>query len=297
MRAVQPDRAVRYGVSAAIPHRAGVGLRFPHLTSFLRGEAEVAWVEIHAENFMGDSQAVAALEAVRDRYPVSIHAVALSLGSADGLDRMHLQRLRRLIDRIEPGLVSDHLSWSGVGGASVPDLLPLPLTESVLALVCRHVDQAQQCLGRQLLLENPSSYFSYQSSTLTEPEFLGRLAGATGCGLLLDINNVYVSCSNHGWDATAYLQALPTRYVAQLHLAGHERRHFGTHSLLVDDHGGPVADPVWALYREAVACFGRLPVLLERDNAIPPLAELLHEVAQADAILDACSGEVYANAC
>ena len=244
-----------------IPARAGIGLRPPHYRQLLDELPDIGWLEVHSENYFCDGgQPLYFLERLRRHYPVSLHGVGLSLGSTDALSCDHLERLARLIDRVEPGLVSEHLSWSSVGGRFYNDLLPLPYTEEALALVCRHIDQAQDYLGRQLLVENISSYLQFAESTLPEWEFVAEVARRTGCGILLDVNNIYVSSVNHGFDAARYLRSIPRACVREIHLAGHD--HNGR--CLIDTHGTRVAEPVWALYREAVARFGRVPTLIWR---------------------------------
>jgi uncharacterized protein (UPF0276 family) len=235
---------------------------------------------------MGGGTSLGYLEALRRDYPISLHGVGLSLGSADGLDAAHLERVRRLADRIAPGLVSDHLSWSVAEGTYLGDLLPLPLTEEALDVVCRNVDRFQDHLGRRVLVENPSSYLRYRHSTIPEWEFLAAVAERSGCGILCDVNNIYVSASNHGWNSSAYLAALPTAAVAEIHLAGHTVRFLrqGT-EIRIDDHGSAVDPAVWALYEEAVKRFGPVPTLIEWDNRIPPLGILVAEADKAAAIL------------
>jgi len=265
-----------------IPARAGIGLRPPHYRQLLDELPDIGWLEVHSENYFCDGgQPLYFLERLRRHYPVSLHGVGLSLGSTDALSCDHLERLARLIDRVEPALVSEHLSWSSVGGRFYNDLLPLPYTEEALALVCRHVDEAQDYLGRQLLVENISSYLQFAESTLPEWEFVAEVARRTGCGILLDVNNIYVSSVNHGFDAARYLRSIPRACVREIHLAGHD--HNGR--CLIDTHSARVAEPVWALYREAVARFGRVPTLIEWDTDLPPLAILLDEAAIADRIL------------
>jgi uncharacterized protein (UPF0276 family) len=263
---------------------AGVGLRFAHHRAVLDERPAVAWFEVHAENYMGGGKPLAYLEAVRRDYPIALHGVALSLGSAEGLNARHLRRLAELAGRIDASLVSEHLAWTASDGTHFPDLLPLPLTEESLALVCRNVEHAQQVLGRQLLLENPSSYLRYRHSTIPEWEFMAAVAARTGCGILCDVNNIYVSACNHGFDALAYLRALPAQAIAEFHLAGHRVRKFEDgRSIRIDDHGSRVAPEVWALYAEALALFGPRPTLIEWDTNVPPLAVLLEEAAHADA--------------
>ena len=204
---------------------------------------------------------------------------------ADGLDAAHLGRLRDVVERVEPGLISEHLSWSVTGGTYLADLLPLPLTDEALAIVCHHVDQVQTHLKRRILIENPSTYLRFQHSTIPEWEFLAQVAQRTGCGILCDVNNIYVSACNHGWDARTYLAALPPAAIGEIHLAGHSIRELGEgKTLRIDDHGSRVAPAVWALYREAVARFGPIPTLIEWDTDVLPLEILMEEAAIAEAI-------------
>jgi hypothetical protein len=269
-----------------IPAAAGIGLRFPHHRAVLDERPAAAWLEVHAENYMGGGKPLAYLEAIRRDYPVALHGVALSLGSAAGLDERHLRRLGELAERIDAGLVSEHLAWTASGGTHFPDLLPLPLTEEALDVVCRNVEHAQQVLGRQLLLENPSSYLRFRHSTITEWEFMAAVAAHTGCGILCDVNNIYVSACNHGFNASSYLRALPAAAIGEFHLAGHRVRQFEDgRSIRIDDHGSRVAPEVWTLYAEAVALFGVRPTLVEWDTDVPPLAVLLEEAAHAERIL------------
>ncbi|MBI3512725.1 MAG: DUF692 domain-containing protein [Proteobacteria bacterium] len=271
-------------IADVVNRRAGIGLRAPHYAAVLADRPAVGWLEIHPENVLIGGSALATVEALRADYPISLHAVGLSLGSADGIDRRHLRRLGALVARLEPVLVSDHLSWSTMGGAFLNDLLPLPLTEESLALVSRHVDHVQEALRRPLLVENPSSYLAFTQSTLSEPEFLAALVARTGCRLLCDVNNVQVSAHNLGFDPVAYLKALPRDAVAEIHLAGHSRNRADGAEVLIDDHGSPVADPVWSLYRRALARFGHVPTLIEWDSNIPELPVLCAEAAKADRV-------------
>ena len=211
----------------------------------------------------------------------------MSLGSAEKIDAAHLERVQRVVERIEPGLVSEHLSWSVVGGAHLADLLPLPMTEEALEVVCRHVDQAQATLKRRLLIENPSTYLRFRHSTIPEWEFLARVAQRTGCGILCDVNNIYVSACNHGWDAATYLAALPSAAVGEIHLAGHAVKQLDDgQTLRIDDHGSRVAPAVWTLYAQALAHFGAVPTLIEWDTDVPPLEVLLDEAARARVVLE-----------
>lgn len=269
--------------SGTIPARAGIGLRAPHMREFLATLPYVGWVEVHSENYFADGgQVLSLLEHVRQHYPVSLHGVGLSLGSSDALNSEHLSRLKTLVQRIEPGLVSDHISWSSVDGRYFNDLLPLPYTEEALDLICGHIELVQEFIGRRMLVENVSSYMQYDHSTMTEPEFVTQVAGRTGCGILLDVNNVYVSAVNHGFDAYAYLNAIPTAVVEEFHLAGYSK----TETLLLDTHSAPVSDPVWALYAHALARFGAIPSLIEWDTDIPALAVLLGEADKAQQLME-----------
>ena len=279
----QPTRDGRTG--AAIAPRAGIGLRAPHYREVLATRPDVGWFEVHSENYFGDGgQPLYYLERIREAYPVSLHGVGLSLGSADALDREHLSRLKALIQRIEPGLVSEHLCFSSSGGRHVNDLLPLPYTEEALAVVCGHVQQAQEFLGRQILVENVSSYLQYSHSTLEEWDFVAEVAARSGCGILLDVNNIYVSACNHGFDARRYLRAIAPRMVQEIHLAGYDQ----LEGLLIDTHGQRVSAAVWDLYREAIERFGPIPTLIEWDTDIPALAVLLEEAAIAERMTEQC---------
>jgi uncharacterized protein len=264
--------------------KAGIGLRVPHLAEFVASPPAVGWVEVHPENYMGGGPALRALERVRSDLPVSLHGVGLSLGSADGISERHLARLGDLIDRLQPTLVSEHLSWSVVEGSYLNDLMPLPSTEESLALVAGHIDLAQDRLRRRILIENPSSYLRYRHSTIPEAEFLAALVGRTGCGLLCDVNNIYVSGRNLGFDPARYLASLPAEAIGEFHLAGHHVNPIGEEEILIDDHGSEVAEPVWALHREALALFGARPTLIEWDCRIPPLPVLVAEAAKADGL-------------
>jgi uncharacterized protein len=259
----------------------GLGLRREHYRDFLETDVPVDFVEVISENFMVDGgQPRHILRQVRERHPVALHGVSMSIGSADGLDRDYLCRLRALADEIDPLFVSDHMSWSRIRNFNSHDLLPLPYTEEALAIVCSNIAMAQDALGRSLLFENPSSYIAFEGQTMSEWEFLGEMSRRTGCGLLLDVNNVFVSARNHGLDAHAYLRGIPADRVRQIHLAGHTQGP----ELLIDTHDQPVCADVWALYAEAVSLLGPVATMIERDDHLPPLAELLDELATARAI-------------
>jgi uncharacterized protein (UPF0276 family) len=270
-----------------IPSKAGIGLRFRHHQAVADARPDVAWFEVHTENYMGGGIAPRYLSTIRRDYPISLHGVGLSLGSAEGLDVAHLARVRNVVDRVEPGLVSEHLSWSVTGGTYLADLLPLPMTEEALAVVCQHVDQVQASLKRRILIENPSTYLRFRHSTIPEWEFLSDVAQRTGCGILCDVNNIYVSACNHGWDAMTYLCALPPAAIGEIHLAGHSLRQLDQgRTLRIDDHGSRVAPEVWTLYREALKRFGPVPTLIEWDTDIPPLEILMEEAATAETALE-----------
>jgi len=269
----------------AIPGRAGVGLRAQHHLHVLNETPRVGWLEVHSENFFADGGShIDALFKIRGHYPLSLHGVGLSLGSADSLSNEHLALLRRAIARFEPDLVSEHLSWSSFGGWVANDLLPLPFTEEALRHVSRKIAAAQDALSRQILVENISSYFQFAHAAMTEWEFVAGVAMESGCGILLDINNIHVAAENHGFDAQRYLQAIPVGSVQELHLAGHTAVDIKGRSILIDTHGGPVSEPVWDLYAAAVARFGPVPALIEWDTDIPPFSVLQQEADKADAV-------------
>ncbi|CDH44555.1 MNIO family bufferin maturase [Candidatus Contendibacter odensensis] len=271
----------------SIPDRAGIGLRAEHYDAVLETQPPVGWLEVHSENYFGaGGKPLDYLERIRAHYPLSLHGVGLSIGSTDPLNRRHLAALKTLIRRFEPALVSEHLSWGSVGGRHLNDLLPLPYTEEALYHLVARVCQAQEILGRQILIENPSSYLQYMESALPEWEFLAELAQRSGCGILLDVNNIYVSARNHGFDASAYLQAIPRSMVQEIHLAGFMVNRFDDGEILIDTHNQPVCPAVWALYRQAVQRFGRIPTLIEWDTDVPELAVLVAEAERANAILE-----------
>jgi len=274
-----------------VPAAAGVGLRHVHYDDFLTGAPPAAWLEVHSENYVcPGGPRLATLEAIRAHYPLSCHGVGLSLGTAEGLDVDHLGRLRQLIDRFEPGLVSEHVSWSTTQGAYLNDLLPLPYTEEALEVLVRNVGQAQEALGRSILIENPSSYVTFAQSTIPEWEFCIEAAKRSGCGLLLDVNNIYVSGRNHGYEPMDFLNAVPGDLVGEIHVAGHADMAFDGSPVLIDDHGSTVADAVWTLLDEALKRVGPKPVLMEWDLNLPPLDVLMGEAAKAQAMLDRIAG-------
>ena len=261
----------------------GLGLRKPHYADFLEHRVAVDFLEVISENFMVDGgQPRRILRDIRARYPVALHGVSMSIGSADGLDNAYLVRLRALVDEIDPLFVSDHLSWSRIEGFNSHDLLPLPYTDEVLDVVATNVSRAQDALGRAMLIENPSSYIDIAPADMTEWAFLDALCARAGCGLLLDVNNVFVSASNHGFDPIAYLDSVPHNRVRQIHLAGHSQ---GA-ELLIDTHDQPVPLSVWDLYAHVLPQLGSVATMIERDDEIPPLAELLGELGTARVIAD-----------
>ncbi len=260
---------------------AGIGLRSPHLAEIARDRPATGFLEIHAENYLASSPALRTVERLRMDYEFSIHAVGLSLGSVDGLDEAHLDRVAALIHRLEPTLISDHLSWSLAGGRYFNDLLPLPYTEEALEVVERNVHRLQEQLGRQVLVENPSCYLAFAHSTLSEPEFLAELTRRTGCGLLLDANNIVVTAHNLRLDARAWLRELPPAAIGQYHLAGHAVNDADGDPILIDDHGSRVGEGVRRLFGEIVRCYGPRPTLVEWDTDLPALDVLLDEARQA----------------
>jgi len=283
---LSPRSAVRCAERSAIPAKAGIGLRFPHHQAVVDTRPGIAWLEVHTENYMGGGTPARYLEAIRRDYPISCHGVGLSLGSAEALDRPHLERIRCVVERFAPAHVSEHLSWSIAGGDYLADLLPLPMTEEALAVFCRNVDEAQNYLRRRILIENPSSYLRYRHSTIPEWEFLAAVIERTDCGILCDVNNIFVSASNHGWDPHAYMAALPPAAVAEIHLAGHTVRSLSHGKVIrIDDHGARVSPEVWSLFAEALARFGPVSTLIEWDTNIPALDVLLDEAAHADDLL------------
>lgn len=274
-------------VAALIPAHAGIGLRAEHYREVTETLPPSAWFEVHSENYFGEGGApLSYLECVRQNYPISFHGVGLSLGSCDELNRRHLMQLKSLIDRFEPGLVSDHLSWSSVDGKYLNDLLPLPYTDEALELFIRHIEQAQEFLGREILVENPSSYLEYTHSTIPEWDFLSEVAKSSGCGILLDVNNIYVSATNLKFDALRYLRSLPRSRIKEIHLAGFTINRYPEGEILIDTHNALVSKEVWALYREAIDRFGALPTLIEWDKDLPPLQVLLDEAHRAEEILE-----------
>ncbi|MEO1329814.1 MAG: DUF692 domain-containing protein [Pseudomonadota bacterium] len=283
-----PDRN---RVDAAVPNRAGVGLKHEHhdaiVAAWEAGRVDVAWFEIHAENFMGaGGPPHRRLEWIRERFPLSVHGVGLSIGAEQGLDAAHLDRLAGVVDRYAPGLFSEHLAWSTHETHFLNDLLPVPYTREVADRVAEHIAQVQDRVGRRMLLENPSTYVRFTTSTLSEIDFLARVAERSGCGLLLDVNNVHVSATNHGYGARAYLDDFPLELVGEIHLGGHaeDADDLGD-PLLIDSHDRPVVEPVWDLYAHVIETAGARPTLIEWDNDLPAWEALAAEARRANAIL------------
>ena len=270
-----------------LPDAAGIGLRLPHLAEVVATRPAVAWLEVHPENFLANPHATELLTELSPDYPISVHTVGISIGSADGIDRTHLQRLRAFIDTIDPVMVSGHLAWSTNEGAYLNDLLPLPYDEETLRTVAAHLDEVQEALGRTYVIENPSSYVAFSTSTMTEVEFLNELVDRTGCQLLCDVSNVYLSAHNMGYDPYRFIDGLPVAAICELHLGGftpEEDEGNPGDILLVDTHASTIAPPVWQLYDYALRRFGRKPTIVEWDSDLPSLETLVGEAARADGV-------------
>ncbi|EML5470859.1 DUF692 domain-containing protein [Pseudomonas aeruginosa] len=279
---------VVHAAGGEVPARAGVGLKADHYRTILETRPDVGFFEVHAENYMGaGGPPHRYLTAIRERYPLSLHGVGLSIGADRPLDPAHLQRLARLIERYEPGLFSEHLAWSSHGANYLDDLLPPPYTNETLQRICQHIDQAQTALGRQMLLENPATYLWFQESTWREPDFIREIAQRTGCGLLLDVNNVFVASTNQQWDAASYLNDFPLGQVQQIHLAGHARQTDEKgRPLLIDAHDRAVDEQVWRLFRQVIQRIGPVPTLIEWDANVPAWSELQAESVMAEALMN-----------
>lgn len=274
-------------IADAIPPRAGVGLKPEHYAAILDTGPDIGWFEIHAENYMGSGGPPHRwLTAIRERYPLSLHGVGLSIGAARALDKAHLERLKALNDRYQPGLFSEHLAWSSHDSVFLSDLLPVPYCEETLARVADHIDEVQETVGRRMLLENPSTYVAFEQSTMGEIEFLKGVVRRTGCGLLLDVNNIHVSATNQHYDPIAYLDAFPVEHVGEIHLAGYapEKDDNGD-PLLIDAHDRPVDPVVLALYERAIARMGPVPTLVEWDNDVPDWPVLFAEAERVEQAL------------
>jgi uncharacterized protein len=272
--------------SSSIPVRAGISLKTQHYKDILEHNPDIGWLEVHSENYMADGgPSLRWLEALRERFPVSLHGVGMSLGSTTPLDQNHLKRLVDLQRRIKPSVVSEHLSWSIANGAYLNDLIPLPYTEESLDIFCAHVIEMQDALKRSVLIENPSTYLRYEHSVIPETEFLLEVVKRTDCNVLLDVNNVYVSSQNHGFDPHTYIDQIPGKKVLEYHMAGHAKTEIDGHTIRIDDHGSSVCDQVWDLYSYTISKLGVKPTLIEWDSNIPGLDVLVGEAHKADAIL------------
>jgi uncharacterized protein (UPF0276 family) len=276
-----------HSLSDVLSSRSGVGFKPEHFEAIIAGQPQIGFFEVHAENYMGaGGPPHAQLTAIRERYPLSLHGVGLSIGATRPLDRDHLRRLKVLAERYEPTLFSEHLAWSSHNETFLADLLPLPYTQETLSRVADHVDEVQELMGRRMLLENPATYLLFEESTLAEVEFLTEVAHRTGCGLLLDVNNVFVSAANHRTSAEAYLAGFPLDLVGEIHLAGHATTRDETGvALLIDAHDRPVSDPVWALYEDVLRRVGGRPTLIEWDNDVPAWPVLHAEARLAEILL------------
>jgi uncharacterized protein len=283
--------------SAFLPAVAGIGLRSPHMAQILETHWGVGWLEVHAENYMNFGPATATLERVREQYRLAVHGVGLSLGSARGIDDAHLARLKEVCDRLEPAMVSEHLAWSVGDGIYLSDLLPVPYDEEALCIVCQNIERTQDAIKRSILIENLSAYVGFACSTMAEPQFLTEIVKRTGCGLLLDVNNVYVSAYNLGFNAEAYIAALPSAAIGEVHLAGHAENDTPDGKVLIDSHGSCIASEVWSLYCNTIKRFGPRPTLIEWDSDLPPLATLLGEAMWADLLAGMVAGEAGASEC
>jgi uncharacterized protein len=288
MRSAPQTSAASRFPAYSIAGRAGTSLKHEHLQAIMADEKRDRFFEIHAENYMGaGGPPHAALSQIRQDYPVSLHGVCMSIGGPQPLDKAHLGRFKTLVDRYEPALVSEHLAWSTHGTAFFNDLLPLPYTAATVARVADHIDQVQEAIGRRLLLENPSTYLIFPEATMSETSFIAELVRRTGCGLLLDINNVFVSATNHGFGALAYLADFPLEHVGEIHLAGHaEQADDEGELLLIDSHDCPVTDAVWELFDTVIGQCGPVPTLVEWDSELPDWAVLKAEADAAQAIID-----------
>jgi uncharacterized protein (UPF0276 family) len=281
----------KFAVSSSVPARAGIGLKAQHYRTIISDGPDIGFFEVHAENYMGEGGPPHRyLAEIRDRYPLSLHGVGLSIGADRPLDRDHLMRLKHLLDCYEPGLLSEHLAWSTHDTAYLNDLLPVPYTAETLARVSGHIDEVQETLNRRMLLENPSTYLAFAESTYSEIDFISEIVRRTGCGLLLDVNNVHVSSTNQEWDPIAYIDSYPLDSVQEIHLAGHTQESDDKgRPLVIDTHDRPVDEIVWHLFAHAIGCTGPLPTLIERDADVPAWRELEAEARRAEAIMLAAS--------
>ena len=281
-----------YESSTELPARTGISLKAVHYSEILNNRPDLGWFEVHPENYMGKGGLPHKyLTAIRESYPLSMHGVGMSLGSWDGVDQNHLDALAELVMRYQPQQVSEHLSWSQFNGIFLNDLLPLPYHKESLKLMSRNIERVQEALGRKILIENPSAYIDYHESSWSEPEFLKELVSRTGCGLLLDVNNIYVSACNQGFDSYQYLESIPFEAIAEIHLSGHTLQKIGEWDIRIDDHGSMVKEPVWDLFRHTLGKLEQArPVLIEWDTDIPDLNTLQDEAARSDNIIKSVFG-------
>ncbi len=282
-----PERAEAAFPPAGLPSEpVGIGLRYPYYKEVLETDLNLGWLEVHPENYFGGGAHRHFLTEARKKHQLSLHAVGLSLGSSEAVSEMHLQKFKELIDIFQPFNISDHASWSASGNAHLNDLMPLPYTQETLDALCRNISLAQEYFGRKMLVENPSTYVAFVQNEMTEYQFMNRAAEMTGCGLLLDINNIYVQAHNHGYDAWEYIDNIDTRHVGEMHLAGHSEEQAGEQTILIDTHNKPVRGEVWNLYEHAVRRFGAIPTLIEWDQDFPTLEKLVAEADRARKIIN-----------
>ena len=289
VQAAFPSAQVQFKAPGTVPAEAGVGLKAEHVEQILASNAQIGFFEVHAENYMGDGGVPhRQLSEIRNKYPISLHGVGLSIGGEEPLDKLHLDRLKALEKRYQPGLFSEHLAWSSHDGIYLNDLLPVAYDQSTLNRVCDHIDEVQSVVGRQLLLENPSTYIAFEQSTMSEVDFISEVVKRTECGLLLDLNNVFVSATNHQYSPKDYLGSFPLEHVGELHLGGHADDQDETNqTLLIDSHDREVCDGVWQLFEHVVSNTGPLPTLIEWDNNVPLWPVLMKEASKAEAIISA----------
>lgn len=282
---------------AAIPIApAGIGLRHPYYQEIIENPPAVGWMEVHPENYFGGGAPRHFLRQIRKKYQISFHAIGLSLGSDQPVKEAHLRQMKELIDEFQPFQVSDHASWSASGNAHLNDLLPLPYTRETLDALCRNIEQTQNYFGRRILVENPSTYVAFAENEMSEYEFMNRASAMTGCGLLLDLNNIYVQAHNHRYDAYEYIDGIEGRRVGEMHLAGHTESATDGGTILIDTHNRNIRDEVWVLYEHAVRKLGAVPTLIEWDQDFPPLSELVNEAKKAESLIARVCGEAVLHA-
>ena len=281
------DTIIHKYPSADIPLQpVGIGLRHPYHEEILETDLEIGWIEVHPENYFGGGAPRHFLSKAREQYQLSLHAVGLSLGSSHPVKTEHLQQFKHLIEEFDPFRISDHASWSASGNAHLNDLLPLPYTKESLNNLCRNVERTQDYFGRQIWVENPSSYVAFHNDDMSEPEFMNTLADRTGCGILLDINNIFVQSFNHGYDAFDYIDKINKNHVGEMHLAGHTEKEVTGGTILIDTHNRPIKEDVWRIYAHAIGRFGAIPTLIEWDQDFPSLADLVAEADTARQIIN-----------